>query len=234
MNVPVDAVIMAGGRGSRLQPLTNNIPKPLLRVGDKSILERTLAHLRIHGINKVTIAVNYLGEKIEEAIGNGDEKEMDIKYVYEREKKLGTIGALTQIDTNESEDILIMNSDLLTNINFFDMYDYFKSADLDMLIGSIQHQIQVPYGVLLLEGSDVKEIKEKPIHDYYCNAGIYLIRGEFLKYIPKGIAYNATDLIDQLILKGKKVGHYPIEDYWLDIGSHEDFKKAQKDVRLFE
>jgi dTDP-glucose pyrophosphorylase len=229
--IPVDAVIMAGGKGERLLPLTANTPKPLLKVGDKPIIEHNIDRLGYFGIDNIFITIKYLGELIKEYLNDGTNKEMNIKYVSEV-NPLGTIGAISLIDSFTYEDVLIMNSDLLTNIDWENFYNDFKESDADVMIATVPYQVQIPYAVLETnELNNILSFKEKPTYTYYSNAGIYLIKRNLLGLIPKNSFYNATDLIEELIKRNKKVVSYSILGYWLDIGRHEDYKKANEDIK---
>lgn len=225
----VDAIIMAGGEGTRLKPMTLNTPKPLLRVGNKPIIEHNIDRLITFGVNNFYISIKYLGDQIQKYFGDGDDKNVDIKYLKE-DFPLGTIGSLSLVTDFEHEDILVMNSDLLTNINFEDFYNCFKNSNADMAVATTSYQVTIPYAVMDLENETVISFKEKPTYTFYSNAGIYLIKKHIIKLIPQNISYNATDLMDLIIKSGKKIVHYPILGYWLDIGSHSDFEKAQVDV----
>lgn len=227
--LPIDAIIMAGGKGQRLRPLTENTPKPLLKVGDKPIIERNIDRLAVYGIDDITISLNYLGEQLEDYFGDGSKKGININYIWEKEP-LGTIGAVGLIPEFQNEFILVMNSDLLTNINFESFFMDFMDSDADLSILSIPYKVDIPYAVLETENGRITSLKEKPRYTYYSNGGIYLMKREVLDRIPKGDFYNATDLIEELIDDGKHVKTYPLVDYWLDIGNHDDFKKAQSDV----
>lgn len=227
--LPIDALIMAGGRGERLRPLTDNTPKPLLKVGNKPIIEHNLDRLNIFGIDDVWISLKYLGDQIEEKFNNGSEKSMRIKYVKE-ENALGTAGALSLVEGFNHDHILMMNSDLLTNIDYEDLYLFFEEQNADFVVACIPYQVNVPYAVMETENKLVKGFKEKPTYTHYSNAGIYLMKRKIVENIPKNKYYNATDLMEQLINEGKRVVAYPIVGYWLDIGKHEDFKKAQEDI----
>ena len=228
--LPVDAVVMAGGLGSRLRPFTNDTPKPLLKVGGKEIISYNFDRLSQFGINNQFITVNYLGEQIEEYCSIYD-KDINFSIVNETEF-LGTAGALSLIDINnfENDTILLMNSDLLTNIDYEDFYKSFIEKDADIMVASIPYQVNLPYAIFEEENRKVNSFKEKPNYTYYANAGLYLIKKELLKFIPQGKVYNATDLMEDVIKSGKSLIHYPIRQYWLDIGKHEDFEKGQKDV----
>ena len=229
--LPVRAIIMAGGKGTRLKPLTNATPKPMLPVGNKPIIEHNIDRLNSYGINHISITINYLGNKIEEYFGEGKQKGIEIEYIDEKGKYLGTIGSLSLIKKFDFPDVLIMNSDLFTNVDFEDMYKYFKDKNADMLIAAVPYSVKVPYAVLKTEGNEVVSFEEKPTYTYYSNAGIYFIKSDHLKNIPQNEFYNATDLIEKLIDENKKVIYYPMVNYWLDIGKHEDYEKAQEDVK---
>ncbi len=228
--IPMDAVVMAGGRGERLRPLTDNTPKPLLRVGDKPIIEHNLDRLRDFGVDDIWISVHYLGEKIENYFKDGAEKSLRIKYIYE-DSPLGTLGALGCAEGLQHETVLVMNSDLLTNINFEDFYLFFEKQEADFAVACIPYQVNVPYAVMETEENLVKGFKEKPSYTHYSNAGIYLMKRELVKMIPEGSIYNATDLMEELIKQNRKVVAFPLMGYWLDIGKPDDYRKAQEDIK---
>jgi len=227
--LPIDAVIMAGGRGQRLQPLTNTIPKPLLRVGEKPIMEHNLDRLALYGIDDFWISVKYLGEQIEKYFGKGEDKNVKIEYVWENDP-LGTIGAVSKINNFKHDYILVTNSDLLTNIDYEKFFLEFIKEDADLAVLTIPYQVNIPYAVLETNNGQVKSFKEKPTYTYYSNGGIYLIKKEMLIHIPKDTFFNATDLMEELIKKNLKVISFPFIGYWLDVGKHEDFEKAQIDI----
>jgi len=227
--LPVDAVIMAGGKGTRLRPLTKNTPKPLLKVGPKPIMEHNLDRLALYGIDDFWISVKYLGNQIEDFFGDGSKKSISLKYVWE-DKPLGTIGAVSKIDDFSHDYVLLTNSDLLTNLDYEHFFLDFKKNDADLAVVTIPYQVNVPYAVLETSNGHVINFKEKPTYTYYSNGGIYLIKKTALGYLPKEGFFNATDLMEKLIEEGKKVISYPLSGYWLDIGKHEDFEKAQRDL----
>ena len=231
--LPIDAVIMAGGRGQRLQPLTDTTPKPLLKVGDKAIMEHNLDRLALFGIDDFWVSVKYLGEQIEAYFGQGIKKNIKIEYVWEDEP-LGTIGAVSQIKNFEHDYILVTNSDLLTNIDYEQFFLEFIKQDADLAVLTIPYQVNIPYAVLETINGTVKSFKEKPTYTYYSNGGIYLMKRDMLKHIPKDTFFNATDLMDELIKSDLKVISYPFVGYWLDVGKHEDFEKAQKDINYIK
>ncbi|SDB81180.1 nucleotidyltransferase family protein [Williamwhitmania taraxaci] len=227
--LPVDAVIMAGGRGERLKPLTDKTPKPLLKVGDKPILEHNLDRLSLYGIDDFWITVNYLGKQIEDYFENGQKKNIVIQYIYENEP-LGTIGAVSKINNFCHDFILVANSDLLTNIDYEHFFLDFIKQDADFSVVTIPYAVDIPYAVLETNNGNVISFSEKPTYTYYSNGGIYLFKKEVLSRIPIEKHFNATDLMENLIQSGKRVISYPITGYWLDIGRPEDFNKAQRDI----
>jgi dTDP-glucose pyrophosphorylase len=227
--LPIDAVIMAGGRGQRLQPLTDSTPKPLLKVGEKPIMEHNLDRLVKYGIDDFWVSVKYLGEQIENYFGSGINKNINIKYIWENEP-LGTIGAVSKIENFKHDYVLITNSDLLTNVDYEHFFLEFIKEEADLAVLTIPYQVNIPYAVLETKDNTIKSFKEKPTYTYYSNGGIYLMKREVLKYIPKDKFYNATDLMEDLIKNNLKLISYPFSGYWLDVGKHEDFKKAQNDL----
>lgn len=228
--LPIDAVIMAGGKGQRLKPLTDNIPKPLLKVGDKPIMEHNLDRLVMFGIDDFWVSIKYLGEQIEEYFGNGKEKNIVINYIREN-SALGTIGAVSKIKEFKHDYILVTNSDLLTNIDYEYFFLEFIKQDADLAILTIPYQVSIPYAVMETQSGRIKSFKEKPTYTYYSNGGIYLMKKEMLKYIPEETFFNATDFIEELINNDLKVISFPFVGYWLDVGKHEDFNKAQIDIQ---
>lgn len=227
--LPIDAVLMAGGKGERLRPLTNDIPKPLLPVGGKAIIDYNVERLISYGIKDISVTVNYLAEQLEEHFS---EKMKGVQVQTIREPKfLGTIGATQFVPMYHNDTILVMNSDLFTNIDFEDFYLHFKEHNADLSVAAVPYSISIPYGIFELEGRNIKEVKEKPVYNYFANAGIYLIKRELLDKMPKDVFYNATDLIEDAIQHSKNVIRYPITGYWLDIGSHQEYNKAQDLVK---
>jgi dTDP-glucose pyrophosphorylase len=228
--LPLNAVLMAGGEGRRLRPLTENTPKPLLKVGDKPIIEYNTDHLSLYGVDKIYISIKYLGEQIVDYFGNGENRALHIRYIKE-DQPLGTIGALALINDFEHEHILVMNSDILTTIDFEDMFMSLIESEADMVVATSPYEVQIPYGVIETENSQITSLKEKPVYTFFSNAGIYILKKSVLDYIPKNRPMNATDLIEKLIEQKRKVVNYPILNYWLDIGKPEDFTKAQADIK---
>ena len=224
--LPIDAVIMAGGKGERLRPLTEKTPKPLLTVGDKAIIDHNVDNLISFGIKHINVTVNYLKEQIIEHYKN-PRNNIKIQTVSESQF-LGTIGAIKLVKEFHNDTILVMNSDLFTDINFEDFYLHFKSTNADMAVGAVPYTIAVPYGIFDIDDEQIKGIIEKPTYNYYANSGIYLIKRSIISMIPDDVFYNATDLINLLIINKKKVVKYPIAGYWIDIGNKDEYSKAQE------
>ncbi len=219
---------MAGGEGTRLRPMTESTPKPLLKVGGKPIIEYNIDRLNQYGIQNQYLSIKYLGEQIKDFCKNKD-SDINFKFVEENEP-LGTIGSVSLINEFKNDYILVMNSDLLTNIDYADIFNSFKEKNADIIVASIPYDVNLPYAIFETDERKVKSFKEKPSYTYYANAGIYIFKKEILKLIPNNKHFNATDLMQSVIDKGLNLVHYPIRSYWLDIGKPKDFEKAQQDV----
>jgi dTDP-glucose pyrophosphorylase len=228
--LPIDVVIMAGGEGVRLRPLTESLPKPLLKIGTKPIIEHVLDRLIKFGVNNFQISINYLGEKIVDFFKDGLLKNVNINYINEF-KKLGTIGSVSLANEFNNDYILIINSDVLTNIDYESFFVDFIKKDADVSIACIPYNVNIPYAILDTNDDQIVSLKEKPNLNFISNAGIYLIKKEHLRHIPYNEYFNATDLIEKMIVNKLNVTYYLILDYWLDIGKLDDFNKAQKDIR---
>jgi dTDP-glucose pyrophosphorylase len=227
--LPLDVVIMAGGRGERLRPLTDETPKSLLPVGNKPILEHNIDRLSRYGVNNFIITIRHLADKIMQQFGNGDDKGIDITYIREN-LPMGTIGSVSMIEEFTHRHVLITNSDLLTTIDYEDFYRRFIDEDADMAVASAPYNVDLPYAILETRGSNIISFREKPTYTYYSNAGIYLVKRELLSHIPVERSFNTTDFMQVLLGLGKKIIYYPILGYWLDIGRHEDYIKANEDI----
>ena len=224
--LPIDAVLMAGGKGERLRPLTEKTPKPLVKVANKAIIDYNIERLISYGVKNINVTVNYLGEQLEDHFSSPIN---DIKIECVREPKyLGTIGSIRFVKEFQNDSILVMNSDLFTNIDYEDFYLHFKEHDAAMSVAAVPYTVSVPFGIFELEGRNIQGIKEKPVYNYYANAGIYLIKKSALNYIPHNTFFNATDLIDELVKQQMKVVRFPITGYWIDIGQHSELKKAEE------
>lgn len=227
--LPIDAVLMAGGKGERLRPLTEKTPKPLLPVGGKAIIDHNIDRLISYGVKNINVTVNYLGEQLEEHF---KEPKDDIKILTVREPKyLGTLGSIRFVKEFYNDTILVMNSDLFTDINYEDFYLHFKEHNAVMSVAAVPYTVSVPYGIFDLDGRDIQGLIEKPTYNYYANAGIYLIKKSSLDEIPDDTFFNATDLIEKLIEEKKKVIRFPLNGTWIDIGNPQEYQKAKDLVR---
>lgn len=225
--LPFDAVLMAGGKGERLRPLTLETPKPLLKVGDKCIIDHNIDRLISYGVKHISVTVNYLKEQIEEhfSVSRGEVKVQTVR----EPKFLGTIGSIKFVENFYNDTVLVMNSDLFTNINYEDFYLHFKEHDADMSVAAVPYSVQVPYGIFKIEERrNITGLVEKPTYDYYANGGIYLIKKAALDLIPEDTFFNATDLIEALIAAGKKVIRFPLNGTWIDIGNPQEYKRANE------
>lgn len=227
--LPIDAVLMAGGKGERLRPLTEKTPKPLLEMDGKAIIDFIVEHIISYGIKNISVTVNYLKEQIEEHFGSPFQG-VHVKTVREP-KFLGTIGSLTFVDSYQNDTVLLMNSDAITDINLEDFFLHYKENDADMSVAAIPYTISVPYGILDLDGRVIKGVMEKPTYNYYANTGIYLIKRELLDLIPSGEFFNATDFMELLVEKSYKVIRFPLNGTWIDIGNPQEYQKAKEMVK---
>lgn len=225
---PVEVVIMAGGEGKRLLPLTANTPKPLIEINGKPIIDYNYETLRDLGVTSFHISINYLKEQIKQHF-NLKEDVKSVKFI-EEDKPLGTLGSLSLIDKIDSEYILIINSDILTNVNFTNFLDKFIESDCDLGLVSITYSIQIPYANLKIENNKLVDFEEKPTFDYSVNTGIYLMKKGVLADLPRNQFYNATDLLRDYLLEGKKIYIHSDHCYWKDIGKIKDLNQAKSDV----
>jgi len=221
--------LMAGGFGTRLQPLTNNCPKPLLKVGDKPILETILDSFINAGFCNFYISTHYMPEQIREHFGNGEKWGVTIQYVHEA-KPLGTAGALGLLPDNIPDlPLIMMNGDVLTKVDFSDLLNYHIEHNASVTMCVREYEYQVPYGVVEFDGHRVVDIVEKPLHKYFVNAGIYVLERDLVKAVQKESALDMPDLINQEIEANRQVSMFPVHEYWLDIGRLNDFERAQTD-----
>lgn len=222
------AVIMAGGEGKRLRPLTEDMPKPMVDINGIPLLERQILKLSKMGIKKIFISVNYLADIIKGHFKDGSSFDVDISYIDET-KKLGTAGALSLMpQDNKYKDIIVINGDVLTTSDFQNLFDFHINQESILTISAINYKIDIPFGVIEFEETTVKSIKEKPSEQFFCNAGIYAISSEAIKLIPENQFHNMTDLIDKCIKDKHNVSVFPVHEFWSDIGTAEDLKKARK------
>jgi len=227
---PNAVFLMAGGFGTRLQPLTEHCPKPLLKVGDKPILELIVENFANAGFSRFYVSTHYRGEMIHAHFGDGSRWGVSIRYVHE-EQPLGTAGALGLLPHDEIEvPLFMMNGDLLTNLSFENLLKFHQEhpAAATMCVREYEHR--VPYGVVESDGHRVRSMVEKPLHRCFVNAGIYVLSPEVVRRVPRGQRIDMPDLLDQQIARGQHVNVFPMHEYWLDIGRMEDFQRAQFDI----
>lgn len=223
------AVIMAGGFGTRMRPLTDELPKPMLPVGGRPVMEWIVDQMRQAGIRHINVTTHYKPEKVVEHFGDGRAFGVELHYVSE-DRPLGTGGALSLIPC-ESEPLLVVNGDILSRVDYQQMLDYHNDHHADMTVAVSQHQVEIPYGVIQCEGSIVRSLEEKPRLTMLVNAGIYLLQPTVYEHVPSGERFNMTDLIQWLLEAGRTVVGFPIREYWLDIGQHADYGQAQNDMK---
>ena len=221
-------VLMLGGLGTRLRPLTNNTPKPMLRVGNKPILETIIEGFKQYGYSHFIFSVNYKKEVIQDYFQNGEAFDVTIEYVEEG-KRMGTAGALSLLSNRPTKPFFVMNGDLLTQINFDQLMQFHIEQQSVATMCVREYEYQIPYGVIETVGTDLVKIKEKPIHRSFVNAGIYVLNPEVLNYIPENEFYDMPTLFEQLMEKYKKTSVFPIREYWLDIGQMDEFEQADRE-----
>lgn len=227
--LPLTAILMAGGKGERLRPLTIDTPKPLLEIDGKAIIDYNIEALAACGINDITVTTRYLADKIRQHF-DSPVAGLDINCVTE-DKPLGTIGAVALVPHPTGGATLVMNSDLLTSVSFEEMYLRHRNSGADITVAVIPYQISVPYAILAVDGDRVTGIEEKPAYSYYANAGIYIFNNNILDTLNPDTRTDATDLIEQAISDGRYVVYYTITGTWIDIGSPTDFRQAAELMR---
>lgn len=218
-------VLMAGGLGERLRPLTETCPKPMLKIGNKPILENILTNFIEHGFRQFFFSVNYMSDVIKTYFGNGSNWGVEIRYLQEQHQ-LGTAGALSLLPYNPSEPIFVMNGDLLTKVNFSQLLDFHYEQRAKATMCVREYDFQVPFGVVQIDRHTITAIEEKPVQRLFVNAGIYILEPEIPKLIPKNIYFDMPTLFEKVIAKGFETAAFPIREYWLDIGQLEDFERA--------
>ncbi len=223
-------VLMVGGLGSRLGDITKSIPKPMLSVGGRPILEIIISNFAKHGFTDIVLSVNHLSHVIEDYFGNGENFGVSIKYVHEKER-MGTAGALDLMRSLLSEPFFVMNGDILTNVNFENLLDYHISNDAVGTMCVREYDLQVPYGVVNIEDGRINSIDEKPVHKFFVSAGIYMFSPDVLSFIPQNSFYDMPTLFDAMIKAKKNILSFPIREYWLDIGRIADFERANMDYK---
>jgi len=227
-NKPNRVVLMVGGLGTRLKPLTNTVPKPMLHVGGKPILETIISKFASYGFVNIVLCVNYKSDIIKEYFGDGSRFGVNIEYVLE-EKRMGTAGALSLLTEKPTEPFFVMNGDLLTNVNFEHLLNFHLENSAIATMCVREYDFQVPFGVVELDNGKIKSIKEKPTHSFFVSAGIYMLSPSVLPLIPKDEFYDMPTLFDKMIELEQELVSFPIREYWLDIGRIEEFEKANSE-----
>lgn len=226
-------VIMAGGRGTRLHPLTETTPKPMLPVGGQPLIETIIRTLVDQGFHHIFLSVNYMGDVFKAHFGDGSRFGAEIRYIEET-TRLGTAGALGLLPERPPGPFLVMNGDLLTAVNFNNLITYHKEHGALATMCVRDYQVQIPYGVIELEGPRVSAIAEKPVKTYFVNAGMYVIDPQLVERIEPGKYLDMTQLLEDVLGEGGTVGSFPIHEYWLDIGKFDDLERAQAEFhRVF-
>ena len=223
------AIIMAGGQGMRLRPLTENLPKPLMDIGGTPLLGHMVLRLALSGVKRIFVSINYLGHLIEDYLGDGRRFGISIKYIRENEP-MGTAGALSEFQGRFRKPVLVMNGDILTNFRFENFAAYHIETGADVSVAAIKHMVKIPYGVIHTRDDNYLGIEEKPTQQYLCNAGMYVLSPEAFCAIPQKF-YNMTDLIDLRRAQGKRVAVFPVYEYWSDIGTVDDLEATREKVQ---
>ncbi len=221
-------VLMAGGLGTRLHPLTDECPKPLLSVGGTPILETILKSFAEQGFKRIFLSVNYKAEMIRNHFGAGDRWGVQVEYLHEG-TRLGTAGALSLLPERPTAPVVVMNGDLLTRLNFDNLLQFHIAQGATATMAVRKYDFQVPYGVVRLDGARIEAIEEKPVQKFFVNAGIYALSPEALDHLPAETLFDMPTLFEHLIAAGKTTAAYPLREYWLDIGRLEEFERAQRE-----
>lgn len=229
-NIPNKVFLMAGGLGMRLRPLTETVPKPMLHVGGKPILQTTIEKLVDEGFNDFYLSVNYLSDVIKEHFGDGTLFNCRITYIHETER-MGTCGPLGLLKETVNEPIVVMNGDLLTRMRIRNIIDFHNTHNACATMAVRDYHFQVPFGVVDLEGCNIEKISEKPEQIFHVNAGIYVISPEALTYVPRNTFYDMPTLFEDLKKDRKSTVAFPLREYWIDIGCKEQLAKANSDYK---
>ncbi|MCM8535832.1 MAG: nucleotidyltransferase family protein [Lentisphaeraceae bacterium] len=229
---PAEAVVMAGGKGTRLHPLTLNTPKPLLKVGKETILDNILQKLEGNGIQDVVLAVNHFAEQIVDHVGDGSRHNLHVNYLQE-EQALGTAGGLTLLSKKPESSFLVMNGDLLTELDFRSLVKFHRESNCCMTVCVRRHSIKIPYGVIEMakDNLTIEQVVEKPDHEFLVNAGIYMLEPKMVELIPKGNFFDMVQLMNAALAKGWNVGAFPVLEYWKDIGQHDQIQEARQESK---
>jgi dTDP-glucose pyrophosphorylase len=222
-------ILMAGGLGTRLHPLTKECPKPLLKVGGKPILEIIIESFAEQGFKQIFISVNYKAEMIQDYFAEGEKWGVHLNYIHEKER-LGTAGALSLLPEKPTAPMIVMNGDILTRTSFDSLLKFHEAQDAVATMAVREYDFQVPYGVVRMDGTKIEAIEEKPIQRFFVNAGIYTLSPEVLEYIPKNTFFDMPTLFEHLISAKQATSAYPLREYWLDIGRMSDLEKANQQI----
>ncbi len=231
-NYPNKVILMVGGLGTRLRPLTETTPKPMLHVGGKPILQTIVERFVGYGFTNITMCVGYKSNIIQDYFGDGSKLGANIDYVLE-DKRMGTAGALSLLKQKPQDPFFVMNGDLLTSVNFEHMLEFHSTHDAMATMAVREYDMQVPYGVVNVKDGRIQSIEEKPIHKFFVSAGIYMLHPQCIDYIPRNEFYDMPTLFEKLIEEGKNTISFPLREYWLDIGRIEEYERANieyKDV----
>jgi len=223
-------VLMAGGLGSRLRPLTDDCPKPMLKVGNKPLLETILENFIEYGFHRFYISVNYMADVVKSYFGDGSRWGVDIAYLHE-DQRLGTAGALSLLPAKPTEALLVMNGDLLTKVNFKQLLDFHAGHQAQATMCVREYDFQVPYGVVKIEAHRITRIDEKPIQRFFVNAGIYVLEPEVLDLISPNTYFDMPTMFEKLIELKRETAVFPIREYWLDVGQLADYDRANGEYR---
>jgi len=225
---PNKVVLMVGGLGTRLKPLTNVTPKPMLHVGGKPILETIVENFAGYGFTNIVMCVNYKSQIIQDYFGDGSQYGVKIEYIFE-ENQMGTAGALSLLPEPLTDPFFVMNGDLLTKVNFEHMLDFHLSGKATATMGVREYDFQVPYGVVNIMDGQIQSIEEKPVHKFFVSAGMYILDPECIDLIPQSEFYDMPTLFEKMIALGLNTTSFPLREYWLDIGRIEEYEKANRE-----
>lgn len=231
---PNKVILMVGGLGTRLRPLTENTPKPMLNVGGKPILQTIVDKFVSYGFINIVMCVGYKSNIIKDFFGDGSKFGANITYIFE-EKRMGTAGALSLLDAHPDEPFFVMNGDLLTNVNFEHLLEFHLASNSIATLCVREYDFQVPYGVVNMEQGKILSIEEKPVHKFFVSAGVYMLNPSCIEFIPNNDFYDMPTLLEKLIEKENIITSFPLREYWLDIGQIDEYEKANREyVEFFD
>ena len=228
----VTAIIMAGGFGRRLLPLTKNTPKPMLKVGEQPLLRVAIERLRDVGVRQINVSVHYRKEVITEYFGDGSNFGVDIAYI-EEQVPLGTAGSIASVP-HKGRTVLVINGDVLSLVDFRAMLDFHRAHEAELTLAVAPYEMVVPYGVVGMDGAEISSITEKPTHHFFINAGVYWVEPSACEMVPQNRVYHMTDLVQDLLRSGRRVIGFPLHEYWRDIGQMADLKQANSEATIWQ